>query len=172
MGDLAVDTGLHLRAGMKTVAQIMSPQPCTIDPKASVADAFRKMADEGVHHLPVVHDGVLVGMVSDTDLLSMKPPPAFSEAQTRFAHQPIEAVMSEILVTLNMLEPAGEAVAMMLARNVGVVAIVDGFDELVGTVTLVDVARAYYSALTREEALPRPGGRSKVMLPAPAFAPW
>ncbi len=41
----------------------------TISPYASVAEAARRMTELGIRRLPVVKDGVLVGIVSRTDLV-------------------------------------------------------------------------------------------------------
>ncbi len=51
------------------VGSCMTPDPLTIAPSASVVDAVRLMRDHKVGGLPVVTDGQLVGIVTETDLL-------------------------------------------------------------------------------------------------------
>ena len=51
------------------VGSCMTPDPLTVPPSASVADAVRLMRDHKVGGLPVVADGQLVGIVTETDLL-------------------------------------------------------------------------------------------------------
>jgi len=54
-----------------TVKEIMSSPVETITEDDTVAEAVRKMLDHRVHRIPVVRDGVPVGMVSRHDLLKM-----------------------------------------------------------------------------------------------------
>jgi len=54
-----------------TVKEIMSSPVETITEDDTVAEAVRKMLDHRVHRIPVVRDGVPVGIVSRHDLLKM-----------------------------------------------------------------------------------------------------
>lgn len=47
-----------------SVGEIMSSPVTTVSPGASVRDAARKMRSVGVRHLPLVDDGVYLGLVS------------------------------------------------------------------------------------------------------------
>lgn len=51
------------------VRAIMTPDPVRIDRKASLDDAMRMMDDHEIRHLPVMDGPVLVGVISDRDLL-------------------------------------------------------------------------------------------------------
>lgn len=44
--------------------QCMTANPVTVHPKDSIAAAIRQMEDGGYRHLPVVHDGKPVGVLS------------------------------------------------------------------------------------------------------------
>ncbi len=58
------------RAAGDTAGELMSAQPVTVGPRASLAQAARLMSDHAVKRLPVVDDqGGLVGVVSRGDLL-------------------------------------------------------------------------------------------------------
>lgn len=57
------------RALGATVGDVMTGDPVTIAPDATVEDAATTMHDERVSRLPVVADGALVGIVSRTDIL-------------------------------------------------------------------------------------------------------
>jgi CBS domain-containing protein len=68
--------GLRLRgaktarkARARTAGDAMTAPVVTISPRASVAEAARRMSDLGVKRLPVVKDDELVGIVSRTDLV-------------------------------------------------------------------------------------------------------
>jgi len=52
------------------VSQIMTPAPLiTIDPDASTTAAARLMQEHGIRRVPVMKDGVLVGIITSNDLL-------------------------------------------------------------------------------------------------------
>jgi acetoin utilization protein AcuB len=51
------------------VGSCMTPNPLTIEPSASICEAARMMRDHKIGGLPVVANGRLVGIVTETDLL-------------------------------------------------------------------------------------------------------
>jgi acetoin utilization protein AcuB len=51
------------------VGSCMTPNPVTIEPTVPIADAARLMRNHKIGGLPVVTDGQLVGIVTETDLL-------------------------------------------------------------------------------------------------------
>ena len=63
-GELAKAAGL-------TAADLMTQPVVTIGPEDSVGEAARRMHAYGIKHMPVGHDGELVGIVSRIDLLNV-----------------------------------------------------------------------------------------------------
>jgi len=57
------------KAFASTVAELMTEDPVTIEPDASVAVAGRVIAQRGHNRLPVVEHGRLVGVVTRVDVL-------------------------------------------------------------------------------------------------------
>lgn len=51
------------------VGSCMTPNPLTIEPSAPIAEATRLMRNHKIGGLPVVTDGQLVGIITETDLL-------------------------------------------------------------------------------------------------------
>jgi acetoin utilization protein AcuB len=51
------------------VSEVMTPDPVTIQPGASVQEAASVMVERRFGALPVVRDGTLVGIITETDLL-------------------------------------------------------------------------------------------------------
>jgi acetoin utilization protein AcuB len=51
------------------VGSCMTPNPLTIEPGASIAEAARLMRNHKIGGLPVVADGQLLGIITETDLL-------------------------------------------------------------------------------------------------------
>ena len=57
------------KAFATSVGEVMTPDPVTIGPDASVRDAARIIAEERHNRLPVVEHGRLVGVVTRLDVL-------------------------------------------------------------------------------------------------------
>ena len=82
----AVAGGADLIHGM-TVDEIAVKKVVACRPQTTVADVFRTMSTRGFRHMPVIHEGKVVGVVSLTDvLLSMaQDPGAYQEAMQEAA---------------------------------------------------------------------------------------
>jgi CBS domain-containing protein len=55
-----------------TLAEVMTARPDTMAPGRHAIDALRLMQDGGFRHLPVVHNGSLVGIVSSGDFRGLE----------------------------------------------------------------------------------------------------
>lgn len=51
------------------LSDVMTPCPITVDLDTSVRDALRRMSNNSLRHLPIVHDGKVVGVVSMRDFM-------------------------------------------------------------------------------------------------------
>lgn len=51
---------------------VMTPHPATLSIDAPAADALVLMARQGIHHLPLLRDGKLVGVVSEKDIFALR----------------------------------------------------------------------------------------------------
>jgi CBS domain-containing protein len=51
------------------VSDIMTANPLTVGPDTDVLDCMRLCTDSRIRHLPVMHDGALVGIISIGDLV-------------------------------------------------------------------------------------------------------
>lgn len=54
------------------ISSVMTPNSATLEGGATVADALLVMARQGVHHLPLVEDGRLVGVISEKDVFTLR----------------------------------------------------------------------------------------------------
>lgn len=121
------------------VADFMSEDPVVIGPHDSPALALQLMDSVGVRHLPVVDDGVLVGVLSDRDLLGvvgwrMLGPAAAERGET------VDGLMEREVVTVAPEDSAVVAAVECSVRAIGCLPVVrDG--ELVGIVSETDLIR-------------------------------
>jgi CBS domain-containing protein len=127
----------------------------TVTPDTSILNARRLLATYDIRHLPVVDDGLVVGVVSSRDIcsgdrtLNAALVALRSElAEGRF--RPVSSVMSTPARTGAPPATVGRATELMLAEQIGSVPVVDG-DQLVGILSLVDCQRAYLAS-EREQA--------------------
>lgn len=98
------EQGLDSRkARARTARQAMSAPAITIEPQRSVTLAARLMLQRSVNRLPVVSDGVLVGIVTRADLIR-----AFDRPDDELERELREEVMQRVL----WIDPARVTVAV------------------------------------------------------------
>jgi acetoin utilization protein AcuB len=117
------------------VEDVMTPDPTTLLPTATVGDAYALMADRGFRHVPIVEDGLLLGLVSITDVghLGAKVPEILAK--------PLHTVMSTKLITCSPDESVASAAATMASKKINcLLVMVD--NQLAGIVTTYDLLDA------------------------------
>lgn len=102
----------------------MTPNAITITPDVSVTDALRLMREKRIRRLPVLdRDGVLVGIVTDRDLLQASPSPATSlaiwEIHELLAKLTVEKIMSRDVISVAEDTPIEEAARILADRRIG-----------------------------------------------------
>ncbi len=101
----------------------------------------------GVRHMPVVRGGLLVGVVTERDLLrvSLSNLSEFGAAHRRaFLHAiEIARVMSEPPITIHEEAPIEEAARLMAEKKIGCLPVLNDVDDFVGLVTETDLLRHF-----------------------------
>lgn len=115
------------------VHQRMTRNPVTVAPKALLSTARDKMAAGKFRRVPVVDEGVLVGMLTDRDLRQYL---GFEE-RTR-----VEAAMTETPLTIPPTFTVEEATQLMLKHQIGGLPVLES-GQLVGIITTSDILRAF-----------------------------
>lgn len=125
------------------VNEIMTRDPVTILPSATVADAMEVLESMSIRHLPVVNEGgELVGVVSDRDLRNASVPMYRASDRVRgVALRQVTDVMSGDVAAVREQDDVAEAVDLMLTQQVGAIPVVNADGELAGIVSYVDVLR-------------------------------
>ena len=70
-GQTAAETTADLRASPLTVGDSMSPDPITVAPGDTIQEAAEQMLENQVSALPVVEDGRVVGIVTESDIFRL-----------------------------------------------------------------------------------------------------
>jgi CBS domain-containing membrane protein len=127
------------------VRDIMSTDVVTMIEDETLAHAKSCMDRGRIRHLPVVHDGRLVGLVTHRDLLAA----SFSifaevepvEQRRVFVTVPVAEAMHRDVVTVSPDTTVAEAARILLDNKYGCLPVVDGDTRLLGIVTEADFLR-------------------------------
>ena len=130
----------------KRVADFMSRDVVSVRPDTKVEDAARVMISNDFRRLPIVHEGVMIGVVTTSDIVNyLGSGEVFEKLVTGNMHEafdvPIKIIAREAPVTVEPDLDLGEAANLMIARDVSVLpVVVDG--ALAGIVTERDFLSA------------------------------
>ncbi len=118
----------------KTVADVMTSDPHTVDRDSSVTEAARRMTDLRVKRLPVVTpDGTLEGIISRADVMG-----AFARADDQLRDE----VVNDVLIGVLQLDSSNVAVT-----------VTDGVVNLVGSVATRSESRLLEELSVRVEGV-------------------
>lgn len=127
------------------IGQIMCRELATLTPDDSLHRVKELFDLHGFHHLPVVENGRLVGVISDRDLLRNVSPfigklsERIQDTTTldRRAHQ----IMTRKPVTISPAMTLPDAVQLLLSSSISCLPVVTDAGQLVGVVTWRDLLR-------------------------------
>ena len=103
---------------MLSVSEIMTREPYTLAPEASLSDARRLMAEHHIRHVPILSpEGTLIGVVSQRDILAASDSILSGEgAETKLGDAPLSELMTSPVQTV---EPDSDlrGAALFLQKN-------------------------------------------------------
>jgi acetoin utilization protein AcuB len=139
-----------------TARELMTPKPITVTPKASIAEVWELMHERDIRHVPVVDNGVLVGMLSDRDLARRNLPRVLAleglDALQRELTTPVVEVMSADVIAVEPDTELSEVVDLLLEYKIGALPVTEpGSGRVVGIVSYIDVLRVLRDELDEEE---------------------
>ena len=117
------------------IEEVMTPDPLSLSPAATVREAYALMSERSFRHVPITENGVLVGLISLTDIGRL------GARVHEILSKTLRDVMTTNLLTVGPDEPIDTAAAKMAMRKINCLpVIVDG--KLVGIVTTYDLLDA------------------------------
>ena len=144
---------------MLKVKDIMSRDVETLAPDTSVEEAAKTLSETGISGLPVVKDGKLVGIVSESDLIVkdkklhfpdyinviggiiyLESYKKFREEFKKFIAVEVKDLMTEDVITISPEATVEDAATLMSDKDVNRLPVVEG-DKLVGIVTRGDIVK-------------------------------
>ena len=124
----------------------MTAQPYTIGPDATVPEAVELMRTKQVRKLPVIHEGRLIGVISQSDIDRASPSVATSFSAGEVAYLigrlKVARVMSRNPVTIDSEALLEQAAILMRAHKVEMLPVMTG-NRLVGVITESDLLEAF-----------------------------
>ncbi|HXU91236.1 MAG TPA: CBS domain-containing protein [Methylomirabilota bacterium] len=137
------------------VHEVMTPNPVSVSPEASVAEVWDLMRERAIRHIPVLEGGALVGMLSDRDLAHFDMAGLLTaegaDALRRALSTPVAKLMSPDIVDVDPDAELGDVVDLLVDNRIGAVPVVrPDSQELVGIVSYIDVLEAIRDLLEVE----------------------
>lgn len=134
----------------------MSSPAITVAADTPFQDALKLMRERRFRRLPVVDEhGLLIGIVSERDLLHAAPSPATSlsvwEVNYLLWKLKVADVMTEKVTTVSPGSTLEEAAQIMVSLKIGGLPVVDDKHHVVGVVTETDIFRAFAELLGSNE---------------------
>ena len=134
-----LDTGL-------AVESFMSPNVVTAPAQTTIEKMTRMIIQKGFRRMPVVQDGVLMGMVTASDIMKyLGSGAAFEKVVTgdigEVMNQPVKSLIKRSLLTTEKKVDLGHAARKMLDSDIGSLPVMDK-GSLVGILTERDYVRA------------------------------
>ena len=134
-----LDTGL-------AVESFMSPNVVTAPAQTTIEKMTRMIIQKGFRRMPVVQDGVLMGMVTASDIMKyLGSGAAFEKVVTgdigEVMNQPVKSLIKRSLLTTEKKVDLGQAARKMLDSDIGSLPVMDK-GSLVGILTERDYVRA------------------------------
>ena len=129
---------------LENISSIMSKETVTLGPNDDLLKADKLFTDRKFHHLPVIDEGKLVGMVSKSDLLFFKrgfnQEPAVEENE-RLQSRKVGDIMVTRLAKLEPTDRINVALEVFKENLFHALPVVEN-DRLVGIVTTLDIINA------------------------------
>jgi CBS domain-containing protein len=148
------------------VKDVMTPSPLTVSVEATVSEAAALLRKNRIGGLPVMDGEKIVGIVTETDILSLLDTGEISEdlwlpsplevvevpirefinwektkaALSDIGNSPITTVMSDNVISIEEAADIEEAAAIMLREGIARLPVLKG-GRLVGIVTRLDIVR-------------------------------
>jgi CBS domain-containing protein len=127
-----------------TVADLMTIEPVVVGFDASIDEAERLIRDHHVSGLPVVDGGgVLVGVISQTDIVHLDAPEVRSLIRHASNGIRVGEAMSRPPITVLLTTPLVEAAQLMTHERVHRVVVIDAQQRPLGVLSAMDLVALF-----------------------------
>ena len=139
------------------VRQYMTAEPKTLEVTQSLLDAALLLRRSHLRHIPIVENGLLVGILTDRDVARSAPsrltPLPEEEYNRVFEGTSVAMVMTKEPFSTTPDSPLGEAVVLLYTKRLGCLPVLEE-EKLVGIITVTDMLRALHDLMGAMTFLP------------------
>ena len=136
------------------VSSYMTRQVISIPPDMGIREAFFKMKENSIRHLPIVDETTkLIGIISDREL---RRPNWVDEAHdiSHVYYLDNSVLVSDVMIinihVLHTYDTLKKAVNVLLERHIGAAPVLDKNGDLVGMLSAIDLLRALQDTIGLE----------------------
>lgn len=113
----------------------MTKNVITLHPENTLDEARSIMLDKRIHHLPIVQDKVLVGIITSWDFFKL------GKSVEEYKTMKVKDIMTTRIATLDPDQHLGAVAEVLMEHLFHAVPIVNEKQELMGIVTSTDILR-------------------------------
>lgn len=136
------------------VSNYMSTRVISIPPTMGIREAFFKMKEHSIRHLPIVDENnTLVGIISDREL---RRPNWVDEAQdiAHVYYLDNSMLVNDVMITnvhvVHTYDTLNKAVSILLDNHIGAAPVLDKTGNLVGILSAIDLLRALKDSIDQQ----------------------
>jgi acetoin utilization protein AcuB len=136
------------------VSSYMSPLVISIPPSMGIREAFFKMKENSIRHLPIVDkNNNLIGIISDREL---RRPNWVDEAKdiSHVYYLDNTMLVSDVMITsvhvIHTYDTLKKAVTLLLDNHIGAAPVLDKTGSLVGMLSAIDLLRALKDSIEQQ----------------------
>ncbi|MBI5954977.1 MAG: CBS domain-containing protein [Chloroflexi bacterium] len=136
------------------VDERMSQRVISIPPEMSIPEALAFFKKHQIHRAPVMKDGKMMGIVTESDLLNASPSPVSTlsvwEMNYLMSKVPVKQVMTKKVITVEVGTPIEDAAHVMVDAKIGGMPVTkDG--RIVGIITETDLFKVFMELMGTHE---------------------
>ena len=136
------------------VSSYMSPTVISIPPTMGIREAFFKMKENSIRHLPIIDkNNTLVGIISDREL---RRPNWVDEAQdiSHVYYLDNSMLVSDVMITnvhvVHTYDTLNKGVSLLLDNHIGAAPVLDKTGNIVGMLSAIDLLRALKDSIDQQ----------------------
>lgn len=122
-------------AGTRHVRDVMTPNPDCVTEKNSLRDVARIMKDTDTGVVPVVENKKIIGLITDRDIVVR----GLAEGKD-LANASVRDLMTTTVRSVREDATLNDVISLMRSSEIRRVPVVNGRDEIVGILSLGDIA--------------------------------
>lgn len=136
------------------VDRVMTEAVLSVDVEEPAGNVLRLFAGYPIHHLPVLSEQKVVGMLSSADMMKLNaflPKTGMPPDEYLDQHLSVRTLMGKSVTTIRPHQSLIEAAQLMASHGFHALPVVDGHGRLLGIITTTDIMHAALNQTPRSD---------------------